>query len=99
LVAPGFTLFDLHLGYRLRRFDFAFDVENLLDANARSAQFATTGRLPSEPAVGGPVPGGFNCGSSGRLAPSARGFRGCEDVHFTPQVPFTMRVTATVYLD
>ncbi|HEY2732866.1 MAG TPA: TonB family protein, partial [Polyangiales bacterium] len=29
--APGFTEVDLHLGYRIGRFDFAFDVENLLN--------------------------------------------------------------------
>jgi outer membrane receptor for monomeric catechols len=100
LTAPGFTLFDLHAGYRFRRFDLAFDVENLLNANARSAQFATVGRLRTEPAIGAPVPGGFSCGSSGRLAPGVNGgFGGCEDVHFTPQYPLTMRVMATVYLD
>src|SRR5262249_58242508 len=49
LVAPGFTQFDLHLGYRHRRFDIAFDVENLLNSTFRSAQFATTGRLRAEP--------------------------------------------------
>jgi len=52
LIAPGFTEVDLHLGYRHRWFDVAFDVENLLDQAFRSAQFATTSRLPSEPAVG-----------------------------------------------
>ena len=30
IVAPGFTQVDLHLGYRHRRFDVAFDIENLL---------------------------------------------------------------------
>ena len=33
-----------------------------------SAQFATTGRLRTEPALGAPVPLGFNCGSGGKLA-------------------------------
>ena len=105
IVAPGFTLFDLHAGYRLRRFDLAFDVENLLNATARSAQFATTGRLRTEPAIGSPIPAGFaGCGSKGRLAGApdgsgAGGFNGCEDVHFTPQYPLTLRVMATVYLD
>jgi TonB family protein len=101
LVAPGFTLFDLHAGYRLRRFDLAFDVENLFDSQGRAAQFATTGRLRTEPAVGAPIPAGFaGCGSNGRLAGPANGrFNGCEDVHFTPQYPLTLRVMATVYLD
>ncbi|HSO40285.1 MAG TPA: TonB family protein, partial [Labilithrix sp.] len=103
LVAPGFTMFDLHLGYRLRRFDLAFDVENLFNQESRSAQFSTVGRLRSEPAIGAAVPAGFNCGSNGRLAtdpsvPAGR-FAGCEDVHFTPQYPTTLRVMATVFLD
>ena len=101
LVAPGFTMFDLHAGYRLRRFDLAFDVENLFNSDSRSAQFATTGRMRTEPALGAPVPAGFNCGSNGRLtdgAPAGR-FAGCDDVHFTPQYPLTLRVMATVYLD
>jgi TonB family protein len=102
LVAPGFTIFDLHAGYRLRRFDLAFDVENLFNQDSRSAQFATVGRLRDEPAIGAPIPPGFNCGSNGRLAsnPSVPGrFAGCEDVHFTPQYPLTLRVMATVFLD
>ena len=102
LIAEGFTLFELHAGYRLRRFDLAFDVENLFNARSRAAQFATTGRLRTEPGVGAAIPANFNCGSSGRLATSdggGAGFAGCEDVHFTPQYPLTMRLMATVYLD
>jgi hypothetical protein len=103
IVAPGFTVFDLHAGYRLRRFDVALDVENLFNSSARGAQFDTTGRLRTEPAIGAPVPAGFSCGSNGRLAtdpnvPAGR-FAGCEDVHFTPQYPTTLRVMATVFLD
>jgi TonB family protein len=106
LTAPGFTIFDLHAGYRLRRFDLAFDVENLFDSDSRAAQFATTGRLRTEPGVGAAIPANFaGCGSSGRLAGAPDGgpangrFYGCEDVHFTPQYPLTLRVMATVYLD
>ena len=44
--APGFTQFDLHAGYRLRRFDIALDIENLLNSTYRGAQFDTTSRLP-----------------------------------------------------
>ena len=105
LTAPGFTQIDLHLGYRHRRFDVAFDVENLLNGAFRSAQFATTGRMPNEPAVGAAVPAGFGCGSSGRLAPAPDGgaangrFYGCEDVHYTPAYPLTARFMGTVFLD
>ncbi len=101
IIAKGFTLFDLHAGYRLRRFDLAFDVENLFNQDSRAAQFDTTGRLRTEPALGAPLPAGFNCGSGGKLATGGApgSFQGCEDVHFTPQYPLTLRVMATLYLD
>jgi hypothetical protein len=104
IVAPGFTQFDLHLGYRHRRFDVAFDVENLFNGVFRSAQFDTVSRLRNEPAIGTPLnrlPSGFNCGANGRIAqdPATGGFGGCENVDFTPAYPITARVMATVFLD
>jgi hypothetical protein len=102
LTAPGFTQVDLHLGYRHRWFDVALDIENLLDGNFRSAQFATVSRLPGEPAPGAPVPAGFGCGRSGRLAgnpPAGAPFGGCEDLNYTPAYPLTVRLLATLYLD
>ena len=105
LVAPGFTQVDLHLGYRHRRFDLAFDIENLLNGTFRSAQFDTVSRLKSEPAIGAQVPAGFKCGNNGaRLAPVPQGgapgaFYGCEDVNFTPAYPITARLMATLFLD
>ena len=104
LVAPGFTQFDLHLGYRTRRFDVALDIENLFNGSYRAAQFATVSRLPTEPGIGAALPNGFSCGNHGRLAGAPGGrpdgrFYGCEDVDYTPAAPFTARVTATFYLD
>ena len=105
LVAPGFTQVDAHLGYRHRRFDIAFDVENLLNGDYRSAQFDTVSRLRGEPALGQSVPSGFGCGKSGRLASnpttgaSDGHFWGCEDVNYTPAYPVTLRVMATLFLD
>jgi TonB family protein len=105
LVAPGFTQVDLHLGYRHRWFDVALDVENLLDRQFRSAQFATVSRLPGEPAVGAPVPAGFGCGNNARLAPAPGGapangrFFGCEDIDYTPAYPLTVRLMATLFID
>jgi TonB family protein len=105
LVAPGFTQFDAHLGFRQRWFDVAFDVENLFNGVFRSAQFDTVSRLRGEPGIGQPLPAGFGCGSKGRLATnpasgSADGrFWGCEDVDFTPAYPLTLRVMATLFLD
>jgi outer membrane receptor protein involved in Fe transport len=105
LVAPGFTQFDMHLGYRHRWFDIALDIENLLNGSYRSAQFATVSRLRTEPAVGAPVPAGFGCGSDARLATAPDGrpangrFYGCEDINYTPAYPLTVRVMATFFLD
>ena len=105
LVAPGFTQFDAHLGYRARWFDVAFDVENLLNGAFRSAQFDTVSRTRNEPNVGQALPAGFGCGSKGRLAgnpntgASDGRFWGCEDVDFTPAYPITVRVMATLFLD
>jgi outer membrane receptor protein involved in Fe transport len=99
LVAEGFTLFDLHLGYRQRRFDLALDVENLFNTNYKSAQFATTSRLAGEPPTSAPPPAGA-CSNGSRVATSEDGnFAGCEDIHFTPGYPFTARVMATFFLD
>jgi len=105
LVAPGFTQFDLHAAYRHRWFDIALDIENLFNQAFRSAQFATTSRLPNEPLVGQPAPAGFGCGNVGRLAaapdgsPPAGTFYGCEEVDYTPAYPVTLRLMATLYLD
>jgi TonB family protein len=110
IVAPGFTQVDLHLGYRTRRFDVAFDIGNLLDGNFRSAQFDTVSRLRTDPAIGTEVPANF-CGANGRVAaapgqpptnPSSPGrvpFLGCEGVDYTPAYPLTAHVMATVFLD
>ena len=101
LKASGFTEFDLALGYTLRRFDFALDVENLLNGAFRSAQFATVSRLANDPMTSEPVPPGFSCGPNARLAPvGASGrFGGCEDVAFTPANPLSVRLMASVFLD
>jgi len=100
LTAPGFTQVDLHLGYRHRRFDLSFDIENLLDGAFRCAQFATTSRLPDEPQPRAAIPAGFDCGAHGRLARGDEpGFAGCEDVAYTPAYPLTLHVMASVFLD
>jgi outer membrane receptor protein involved in Fe transport len=104
LIAQGFTEVDLQIGYRHRWFDLALGIENLLDQKYRSAQFATTSRLRTEPGVGAAVPPGFSCGP-GRLAPAPDGsapagrFYGCEDVDYTPAYPLNIRFMATLYLD
>jgi TonB family protein len=97
--AEGFTVFDLHLGYGAKRWDVGLDVENLFDAKYKSAQFATTSRLPDEPGTNAPPPPG-TCGFGSRAVTAPNGnFAGCEDNHFTPGLPFTARVMTTFYLD
>jgi TonB family protein len=103
IVASGFTQVDLHLGYRMRRWDLTVDIENLLNESYRAAQFDTVSRLRTEPAVGTPlnqVPSGL-CGNNGRLVVDAAtgGFGGCEGIDFTPAYPLTVRATATLFLD
>jgi TonB family protein len=100
IVAPGFTQVDLHVGYRMRHFDLALDIENLLDGDYRSAQFDTVSRLRTDPALGTRgLPSNF-CGTNGRLVvDGSGGFAGCEGVNFTPAYPFTARLMATLFLD
>jgi outer membrane receptor protein involved in Fe transport len=103
IVASGFTQVDLHLGYRMHRWDLTVDIENLLNESYRAAQFDTVSRLRTEPAVGTPlnqVPSGL-CGNNGRLVVDAATgrFGGCEGIDFTPAYPLTARATATLFLD
>jgi outer membrane receptor protein involved in Fe transport len=50
LTAEGFTVLDARLGQRLGPFELAIDVQNLLDADWREAQFAGASRLRGETA-------------------------------------------------
>lgn len=50
LVAQGFTLLDLEVGYQMKHFRVAVDVRNLLNSRWRQAQFANESRLSDEPA-------------------------------------------------
>jgi outer membrane receptor protein involved in Fe transport len=100
ITVPGWTQFDLHVGYKHRRFDVALDIENLFDSQAYSAAFDTVSRLRTDPAIGAPVPSGFTCGPNARVVNSPNGgFGGCEGLDFTPEYPFSARLTATFYID
>jgi outer membrane receptor protein involved in Fe transport len=99
ITVPGWTQFDLHVGYKHRRFDVALDIENLFDAKFPSAAFDTTSRLRTDPAMGAPIPPGFTCGPNARVVSAAGRFGGCEGLDFTPAYPFTARLTGTFYLD
>ncbi len=100
ITVPGWTQFDLHVGYKHKRFDVALDIENLFDGHYYSAAFDTVSRLRTDPAIGAPIPAGFSCGGNARATATASGgFGGCEGLDFTPAYPFTARLTGTFYLD
>jgi outer membrane receptor protein involved in Fe transport len=50
IVAEGYTVVDLNLGYQWKHFDVGIDVQNLLDTEWNEAQFATESRLFNEAA-------------------------------------------------
>ena len=103
LVAPGFTHFDLHLGYRI-----AGSTSRSTSRTCSNGTFALGAVRDDQPpphraGVGGPsrrLQLRFERAPRAHPAsvPAGR-FSGCEDVHFTPQYPLTLRVMATVYLD
>ena len=97
LTAEGFTLFDTTVGYRTQRYEITLAVDNVLNAQWREAQFATTSRLPSEPDTMSPPPAA-PCPSGTRTGTGDTGnFSGCEDVHFTPGTPFNAMLTAKMF--
>ena len=48
IIAEGYFLLDAVLSYQLKKFEFFFAVENILDAEWREAQFDTESRLQHE---------------------------------------------------
>ncbi len=97
LVAEGFSLVDVTLGYRYRFVEVAVAVENLLDARWREAQFATVTRLSGEASTLSPPPPGA-CPAGTRASTASSGnFAGCEDLAFTPGAPLGVQATVTAY--
>jgi len=50
IIARGYTIVELFATWRIARVQLAVTLDNLLDAVWNEAQFATTSRLPGEPA-------------------------------------------------
>ena len=50
IVAEGYFIADLNLGYRLDKIDFGIAIENIFNQEWNEAQFATESRLQFEPA-------------------------------------------------
>ncbi|MDZ4824588.1 MAG: TonB-dependent receptor plug domain-containing protein [Flavobacteriales bacterium] len=48
IVATGYTVVDMNTGYRFRRVDLGFSIENVLDTEWNETQFATESRLQNE---------------------------------------------------
>jgi outer membrane receptor protein involved in Fe transport len=90
ITAEGFTKADLTLGYKNELFEVALDVENLLDADLREAQFATVSRLPHETSAA-------SCPDGTRPISDGAEFTGCEDLHFTPGPPLSARVSFSLF--
>ncbi|MGB5810571.1 MAG: TonB-dependent receptor, partial [Polyangiales bacterium] len=89
LTAEGFTRVDASLGWENERFGIKAQALNLFNTRWRQAQFATTGRLPSEV-------GPDDCPPGTRPVVEDGSFVGCEDLHFTPGWPIHVQVMVTV---
>lgn len=48
IVAEGYTVVDLNVGYEWRKLDFSIQIQNLLDTEWNETQFATESRLLNE---------------------------------------------------
>lgn len=49
IVAEGYTIFDLNLGYKNDKLNFGIQIQNLFDSEWNETQFATESRLQNEP--------------------------------------------------
>lgn len=97
LTAEGTYLLDAFWGYRWRFFEVSVSVENMLNLRYKQAQFATTGRLATDPPTNAPPPPDA-CPAGTRTQTSADGnFSGCQDVHFTPGYPLNARFNLSLY--
>jgi len=103
LVAPGFTQFDAHLGFRERWFDSRVRRREFAEGGFAPRMFDTVSRLRTEP---GSVSAGqrASLGSEGRLATNPNTgasdgrFWGCRGRLISPCLPITLRVMVTFSL-
>jgi len=90
LTAQGFTRLDAGAGYRHERFELAVYAQNLLNTSWRESQFANVSRLKSETSP-------TSCPKGTRAVVEEGAFKGCEDLHFTPGVPWSVMGSASVF--
>ena len=50
MVADGYTVVDLNMGYQFKNYNFGVNIENLFNTDWNETQFATESRLQDEPA-------------------------------------------------
>lgn len=50
IVAEGYTVVDMNVGYQVKNYSFGVNIENLFDTDWNETQFATTSRLQNEAA-------------------------------------------------
>ena len=48
IVAKGYTVVDLNMGYKWKNIDFGFQIQNLFDTEWNETQFATESKLQNE---------------------------------------------------
>ncbi|MDB4438774.1 TonB-dependent receptor [bacterium] len=48
IVAEGYGIFDVNLGYKFHHFNFGIQIENVMNSEWNETQFATTSRLANE---------------------------------------------------
>ncbi len=48
IIAEGYTVFDVVLGYRVKKYEFGLTIDNVFDTRWREAQFDTESRLAGE---------------------------------------------------
>ncbi|MGB5273258.1 MAG: TonB-dependent receptor [Flavobacteriaceae bacterium] len=48
IIAEGYTVLDLNIGYEWKNFDFSLQIQNLFDTQWNETQFATESRLQNE---------------------------------------------------
>ncbi|MEO1227572.1 MAG: TonB-dependent receptor [Myxococcota bacterium] len=90
VTALGYGKLDATLGFRNDIFELAVSAQNLLDADVREAQFATTSRLLTETSAA-------SCPEGTRGVTDDGTFAGCEDLHFTPGLPISFNASMSVF--
>jgi outer membrane receptor for Fe3+-dicitrate len=48
IVAEGYTIYSMNMGYKIQNFDFGIQIDNLFDVEWKETQFATESRLANE---------------------------------------------------